>query len=81
VAYYSVPKDSEEMPDNIPQNMFKPMNTNGRTFKGQRNRSYGDMTKAKDYTTYSSIVLPFENITTHAVKQRGTSLEELFSLK
>ena len=62
VAYYSVPKDSEEMPDNIPQNMFKPMNTNGRTFKGQRNRSYGDMTKAKDYTTYSSIVLPFENI-------------------
>ena len=25
VAYYSVPKDSEEMPDNIPQNMFKPM--------------------------------------------------------
>lgn len=62
VAYYSVPKDSEEMPDNIPQNMFKPMNTNGRTFKGQRNRSYGAMTKAKDYTTYSSIVLPFENI-------------------
>lgn len=62
VAYYSVPKDSEEMPDNIPQNVFKPMNTTGRTFKGQRNRSYGDMVKAKDYTTYSSIVLPFENI-------------------
>ena len=63
VASYVVPQTpSEELPDNIPEKIFKPMNTNARTFKAQRNREWGNMTKAKDYTTYSSIVLPFENI-------------------
>jgi hypothetical protein len=63
VASYFVPQTpSEELPDNIPEKIFKPMNTNSRTFKVQRNREWGNMTKAKDYTTYSSIVLPFENI-------------------
>ena len=63
VASYFVPQTpSEELPDNIPEKIFKSMNTNARTFKVQRNREWGNMTKAKDYTIYSSIVLPFENI-------------------
>ena len=81
VTSYDVPQTpSEELPDNTPMKIFKPMTTNARTFKAQR-RDHADMLKAADYTTYSSIVLPFEHISLEllsggnhtSIRQAGTS--------
>jgi len=65
VAHYVVPESSiPSLPNNIPQYQFKNMNTNSRTFKAQRrSEGYAGQLSAKDYTTFSEIILPFENLT------------------
>ena len=67
VALYTTDKASETYPTNVPEKVFKLLNTNARTFKLQR-QPHIDGRKAKDYADFDSIILPFENITEDLVK-------------
>jgi hypothetical protein len=67
VALYTIDTTSETYPTNVPEKVFKLLNTNARTFKGQRQPQI-DGRKAKDYADFDSIILPFENITEDLVK-------------
>ena len=67
VALYTTDNASETYPTNVPEKVFKLLNTNARTFKRQRQPQI-DGRKAKDYADFDSIILPFENITEDLVK-------------
>ena len=67
VALYTIDNTSETYPTNVPEKVFKLLNTNARTFKLQR-QPHIDGRKAKDYADFDSIILPFENITEDLVK-------------
>lgn len=71
VALYTIEPDPPDIfPTNIPEKIFKSLNTNARTFKAQRHE-YIQTQKANDFTDFDSIILPFQNITEEIVAIGG----------
>tara|TARA_Y100000361_G_scaffold152269_1_gene171327 strand:- start:354 stop:2555 length:2202 start_codon:yes stop_codon:yes gene_type:complete len=71
VALYTIePEPPDIFPTNVPEKIFKSLNTNARTFKAQRNQ-YIQTHKANDFTDFDSIILPFQNITEEIVSLGG----------
>jgi len=71
VALYTIePEPPDIFPTNVPEKIFKSLNTNARTFKAQRNE-YIQTHKANDFTDFDSIILPFQNITEEIVALGG----------
>ena len=67
VALYTIePEPPDIFPTNVPEKIFKSLNTNARTFKAQR-QEYIQTQKANDFTDFDSIILPFQNITEEIV--------------
>jgi hypothetical protein len=66
-SYTLTPEPPEMFPTNVSQKIFKMMNTNSRTFKAQRQPQIQGR-KAKDYTAFDSIVLPFQNINKETIE-------------